>query len=210
MLPLVAEGHHSALHMVPLTTLKPCCNHFDTIFRVDQWVQYYFYHLMKCRLKEVKFLLCVMQKVSPDLSPTLSLSSLKWLSLHHDFWSWAAAAAAKSLQSCLTLCNPIDGRPSGSPIPGVLQARTLEWVAISFSNAWRWKVKVKSLSRVRLFATPGTAAYQAPPSMGFFRQEYWSGVPLPSLLVVSTGLLIVISKFGSLFFLRLLVPFSQT
>ena len=92
----------------------------------------------------------------------------------------AAAAAAKSLQSCPTLCDPIDGSPPGSAVPGILQARTLEWVAISFSNAWKWKVKVKSLSRVRLLATPWTAAHQAPPSMGFFRQEYWSGVPLPS------------------------------
>ena len=93
----------------------------------------------------------------------------------------AAAAAAKSLQSCLTLCDPIDSSPPGSPVPGVLQARILEWVAISFSNAWKWKVKVKSLSCVRLLVTPWTAAYQAPPSMGFSRQEYWSGVPLPSL-----------------------------
>jgi len=91
------------------------------------------------------------------------------------------AAAAKSLQSCLTLRDPIDGSPPGSPIPGILQARTLEWVAISFSNAWKWKVKVKSLSHVWLLATPWTAAYQAPPSMGFSRQEYWSGEPLPSL-----------------------------
>ena len=93
----------------------------------------------------------------------------------------AAAAAAKSLQSCPTLCNPIDGSPPGSDIPEILQARTLKWVAISFSNAWKWKVKVKSFSRVRLLATPWTAAYQAPPSMGFSRQEYCSGVPLPSL-----------------------------
>ena len=93
-----------------------------------------------------------------------------------------AAAAAKLLQSCPTLCDPIDGSPPGSPVPGILQARTLEWVAISFSNAWKLKVKVKSLSRVRLFPTPWTAAYQAPPSMGSSRQEYWSGVPLPSLL----------------------------
>ena len=91
-----------------------------------------------------------------------------------------AAAAAKLLQSCRTLCDPIDGSPPGSPVPGIIQARTLEWVAISFSNAWKWKVKVKSLSRVRLFATPWTAAYQAPPSMGFSRQEYWSGLPSPS------------------------------
>ena len=90
-----------------------------------------------------------------------------------------AAAAAKSLQLCPTLCDPIDGSPPGSPVPGILQARTLEWVAISFSNGWKWKVKVKSLSRVRLFATPWTAAHQAPPSMGFSRQEYWSGVPSP-------------------------------
>ena len=90
---------------------------------------------------------------------------------------------AKSLQSCPTLCNPIDGSPPGSPVPGILQARTLEWVAISFSNAWRWKVKVKLLSRVRLFATPWTAAYQAPPSMGFSRQECWSGVPLGAYII---------------------------
>ena len=94
----------------------------------------------------------------------------------------APAAAAKSLQSCPTLCDPIDGSPPGSAIPGFLQARTLEWVAISFSNAWKWKVKVKLLSRVRLSATPWTAAFQAPPSMGFSRQECWSGVPLPSLV----------------------------
>ena len=90
-----------------------------------------------------------------------------------------AVAAAKSLQSCPALCNPIDGSPPGSPIPGILQARTLEWVAISFSNAWKWKVKVKLFSHVRLFETPWATAHQAPPSMGFSRQEYWSGVPLP-------------------------------
>ena len=92
----------------------------------------------------------------------------------------SAAAAAKSLHSCPTLCDPIDGSPPGSTIPGILQARKLEWVAMSFSNAWKWKVKVKSLSRAWLLATPWTAAHQAPPSMGFSRQEYWSGVPLPS------------------------------
>ena len=140
----------------------------------------------------------------------------------------AAAAAAKSLQLCPTLCNPIDGSPPGSPIPGILQARTLEWVAISFSNAWKWKVTVKSPSCVRLlaipwtvahlhedwrllhpgdfpgkstgvgcqcllrrymlscfkhcwhFVTPWTTAHQVPLSMGFSRQEYWSGLPFPS------------------------------
>jgi len=84
---------------------------------------------------------------------------------------------AKSLQSCPTLCDPIDGSPPGSPVPGILQARTLEWVAISFFNAWKWKVKGKSLSCVRPSATPWTAAFQAHPSMGFSKQEYWSGVP---------------------------------
>ena len=82
--------------------------------------------------------------------------------------------------SRVRLCDPIDSSPPGSPVSGILQARTLEWVAISFTSAWKWKVKVKSLSRVRLLATPWTAAHQAPPSMGFSRQEYWSGVPLPS------------------------------
>ena len=91
-----------------------------------------------------------------------------------------SAAAAKSFQSCPTLCDPIDSSPPGSAIPGILQARTLEWVAISFSNAWKWKVRVKLLSRVQLLATPWTAAYQAPLSLGFSRREYWSGLPFPS------------------------------
>ena len=105
-----------------------------------------------------------------------------------------AAAAAKSLQSCPTLCNPIDSSPPGSSVPGILQARTLEWVAMSFSRAWKWKVKVKSLSRVwlllllllncfsrvQLYATPQTAVHQVPPSLGFSRQEHWSGLPFPS------------------------------
>ena len=107
----------------------------------------------------------------------VSILSCKHIHLYHFS---AAAAAAKSLQSCPTLCDPIDGSPPGSPVPRILQARTLEWVAISFSNAGKWKVKVKSLSRVRLLATPWTAAYQAPLPMGFSRQECWSGVPLPS------------------------------
>ena len=91
--------------------------------------------------------------------------------------------AAKSLQSCPTLCNPIDGTPPGSPILGILQARTLEWLAISFSNAGKGKGKVKSLSRVRLLSTPWTAAHQAPPSMGFSRLEFWSGMPLPCIYI---------------------------
>ena len=102
-----------------------------------------------------------------------------------------ATTATKSLQSCPTLCDPRDSSPPGSPVPGILQARTLEWVAISFSNAWKWKVKVKSLSRVRLLVTPWTAAYQAPPSMGFSRQEYWNGVPLPSPIII---IVIIISN----------------
>ena len=109
--------------------------------------------------------------VKTDTQRTLTAHDREGLHVH---------AAAKSLQSCPTLCDPIDGSPPGSPVLGILQARTLEWVAISFSNAWKWKVKGKSLSRVRLLATPWTAACQDPPSMGFSRQEYWSGVPLPS------------------------------
>ena len=109
-----------------------------------------------------------------------------------------AAAAAKSLQLCLTLCDPIDGSPPGSPVPGILQARTLEWVAISFSNAWKWKVKVKSLSHVRPSATSWTAAFQAPLSMGFSRQEYWSGLPLPSPIALTKWTFV--GKVMSLFF----------
>ena len=99
------------------------------------------------------------------------------------FWTPTAinaAATAKSFQSCPTLHDPIDGSPPGSPVLGIPQARILEWVAISFSNAWKWKVRVKSLSSVQLLATPWTAAYQAPPSMGLSRQEHWNGLPFPS------------------------------
>ena len=133
-----------------------------------------------------------MASVSSDVEPVGSESQGTWAptdsgifrgsqnhSLRDTKWPYnitvAAAATAKSLQSCPTLCDPRDGLLPGSPVPGILQARTLEWVAISFSSAWKWKVKAKSLSRVRLLATPWTAAFQAPPSMGFSRQEYWSG-----------------------------------
>ena len=108
----------------------------------------------------------------------LSCSSLYFYTFH----TFYSAATAKSPQSCQTLCNPIDRSPPGSPVPGILKAKTLEWVAISFSNAWKWKVTVKSFSCVQLLATPWTTAYQAPPSMGFSRQEYWSGLPLPKVI----------------------------
>ena len=91
-----------------------------------------------------------------------------------------SAAAAQLFQSCPSLCDPIDGSPPGSPVPGILQAKTLEWVAISFPNAWKWKMKVRSPNHIWLLAIPWTAAYQAPLTMGFSRQGYWSGVPLPS------------------------------
>ena len=126
------------------------------------------------------------------------------MSLH--YYQYAATAAAKSFQSCLTLCDPIDGRPPDFSVPGILQERTLEWVAISFSNAWKWKVKVKSLSCVWPSATPWTAAFQSPPSMGFSRQEYWSGVPLPSLYQYAVSLFSLIILLFSLFFLY--SPFS--
>ena len=126
---------------------------------------------------------CTLDPLGESLLSLFNLVLLRW-GLDTSFWyiCFLKAPAAKSLQSCLTLCDPIDGSPPGSPVPGILQARTLEWVAISFSNAWKWKGKVKLLSRVRPSATPRTAAFQAPPSMGFSRQEYWSGVPLLSLL----------------------------
>ena len=113
--------------------------------------------------------------LTQGLNPCLLHGQADSLPLSHQ-----VAAPAKSLQSCPTLCSPIDGSPPDSAVPGILQARTLEWVAISFSNAWNWKVKGKLLSLVQLFTTPWTAAYQVPPSMGFSRQENWSGVPLPS------------------------------
>ena len=97
--------------------------------------------------------------------------------------SLLSAAAAKSLQSCPTLFDSIDGSPPGPPISGILQARTLEWVAISFSNAWKWKVTVKSLSHVRLLVTPWTAAYQVPPFMGFSRQSTAVGCHCLILLI---------------------------
>ena len=121
---------------------------------------------------------------------------MKSRALHDSENQYSVSAAAKSLQLCQTLCNPIDSSPPGSPVPGILQARTLEWVATSFSNAWKWKVKVKSLSRVRLSATPWTAAYQAPPSIGFSRQEYWSRVSLPSPI----GCLVKWNESGSIMF----------
>ena len=147
-----------------------------------------------CRLQSMRS-----QRVGHDWATSLQTLKGKrtsWLDLlmddnarfrHEKKCSYLAATAAKLLQSCPTLCYPIDGSPPGSPIPGILQARILEWIAISFSNSWKWKVKVKSLSRVRLLVTPWTAAYQAPPSMGFSRQEYWSGVPLPSPVPILKG-----------------------
>ena len=119
--------------------------------------------------------ICIFNPIAIKLPTTLFLGGRNWKADVN-----IAAAAAKSLQSCPTLCDPVDGSPPGSCIHGILQARVLEWVAISFSNTWRCKVKVKSFSRVWLLATPRTAPYQAPASLGFSRQEYWSGLPLPS------------------------------
>ena len=119
-------------------------------------------------------------------SKSFIVSGLKFRSLIHFEFIFVygvkkcSATAVKSLQSCPTLCDPIDDSPPSSTVPGILQARTLELVAIAFSNAWKWKVKVKSLSHAWPLATPWTAAFQASLSMGFSRQEYWSRVPLPS------------------------------
>ena len=158
--------------------------------RTLDWVAISFSNAWKWKVK-VKSLSCVQLFATPRTAAYQAPLSMGFS--RQEYWSGVtvpspivmfAAAAAKSLQSCLTLCDPIDGSPPGSPVPGTPQVRTLEWVAISFSNAWKWKVKVKSLSRVRLLATPWTAAYQVPPSMGFSRQKYWSGVPLPSPIVM--------------------------
>ena len=129
-----------------------------------------------------------------DSEPFWNLSSLFFLEtlsapFSNDIWA-IIPAAAKSLQSCQTLCNPIDGSPPGSPVSGILKARKLEWVAISFSDTQKGKVKEKSLSCVWLLATPWIVAHQAPPSMGFSRQEYWSGVPLPSPPIIPGKLLL--------------------
>ena len=165
-----------------------------------------------CELKETKVMLKILQarlqqyvnRELPDVQARFrkdrgtrdQIANIWWTiekarefqkNIHFCFIDYAKASDCMLLLllsrfSCVRLCNPIDGSPPGSTIPGILQARALEWVAISFSNAWKWKVKVKSLSRVRLLATPWIAAYQAPPSIGFSRQEHWSGVPLPSPL----------------------------
>ena len=139
------------------------------------------------------------------------------MTLHMDITRWSipkSAAAAKLLQLCLTLCDPIDGSPSGSPVPGLLQARTLEGVAISFSNAWKWKVKVGSLSRVRLLTTPWTADHQAPPSMGFFqaRVPEWGAIAFSDTkMQLKMEKLYTISKnkTRSWLRLRLRTPYSK-
>ena len=172
---LDVQGYHYHLYWI-------------TLNRVSTFLEYILIFAYYLKNKEtsilISFPLSILSckiKISPDWCMLKCVyPSEKHLNNPNLFYDeMTAAAAAKSLQSCPTLCDPTDGSPPGSPIPGILQTRTLEWVAISFSNAWKWKVKVKSLSCVRLLATPWTAAHQGPPSMGFSRQEYWSGVPLP-------------------------------
>ena len=148
------------LIVVVAMSLKCCILTWFTVLKTCSWKNKQTNKLMICENVFFFLFVCLFFVVVFSLKPL-------------------AAAAAKSLQSCLTLGDSIDSSPQGSPVPGILQARTLEWVAISFSNAWKWKVKVKSLSRVRIFPTPWTAAHQLPPSIGFARQEYWSGVPSP-------------------------------
>ena len=147
-----------------------------TLININKTIILYLFYLLNC----VVFILVSFHSVILFMKFIICKTKGKKEFIYTFLIHIAAAAAAKLLQSCLTPCDPIDGSPPGSPVPGILQARTLEWVAISFSNAWKWKVKVKSLSRVQLLETPWTAAYQAPPSMGFFRQRYWSGLPVPS------------------------------
>ena len=171
------EGLGETFCLVFTTVSLQHYNNGNGSFAISRWVIYTHAH--------IAIYLC---------SPGIEFAPPKWEGdAGPDQWSAkevaaAAAAAAKSLQSCPTLCDPIDSSPPGSPVPGILQARTLEGIAFSFSKAWKWKVKGKSLSLVWLLATPWTAAYQAPPSMGFSRQEYWSGVPLPSLKQVAVAI----------------------
>ena len=170
--------------------------HYFTILNISTFSIYIIYLYNYSQLNVYYGILYFFLLISPKVALIFNLFS----------FMFAAAAAAKSLQSCLTLWDPIDGSPPGSAIPGILQARTLEWVAISFSNAWKWKVKVKSLSRVRPLVTPWTAAYQAPPSMGFSRQEYWSGVPLPSPVLC----LLIINSSTPHYSLSVLLPQGQS
>ena len=139
--------------------------------REDAW-----YHFNFLKFTEVWF-------VTQDVVYPGECSVYTWEGVFFCIWMEILKISMRSILSNVlfkTLCDPIDGSPPGSPVLGILQAGTLEWVAISFSIAWKWKVKVKSLSRIWLVVTAWTAAYQAHPSMGFSRQEYWSGVPLPS------------------------------
>ena len=137
----------------------------------------------KNRIIDSEFWLLVLSSDWLKHSPEFYIDILDWpIFANLSLSLFAAAAAAKLLQSCPTLCDPIDGSPPGPSVHGIFQARVLEWVVISFSNVWKWKVKVKSLSCVWPLETPLTAVHQAPLSMGFSRQEYWSGVPSPSPL----------------------------
>ena len=125
-----------------------------------------YFNKAKSKIKTGKDLNVSLKKISELLTGTHK-NAQKSLVIREMQSENYSDTAAKSLLSCPTLCDPIGGSPPGSPVPGILQARTLGWGAISFSNAWKWKVKGKSLSRIRLLATPWTTAYQAPPSMGF-------------------------------------------
>ena len=120
---------------------------------------------------------CTMLRTSIHSSSSTLSDIIPWIYLSLPLYNHSESEVA---QSCPTLSDLMDCSLPGSSIHGIFQAIVLEWVAISFSNAWKWKVKVKSLTQVQLLATSWTAAYQAPQSMGFSRQEYWSGVPLPS------------------------------
>ena len=160
-------------------SLYICRNLFAFIFFLVKYLLTHFKNFIYFLIEWYLLYRLLLFSVKPQHESAIGIhiSSPFWTSLHSSFPSHPSG---KSLQSCPTLCDPIDGSPPGSPVPGILKARTLEWAAISFSNVWKWEVKVKSFSRVQLVASPWTVAYQAPPSMGFSRQESWSGVPLPS------------------------------
>ena len=160
---LLKVWHTSVLEKCKLFVIPKSCR-FSVLLKTlmhDLWVsqklqkflKVFFFFLINSFLRLINWSFLSRSSLINSFSPPQLKFGLGSLNSVH------ATATAKSLQSCPTLCDPVDGSPPGSPVPGVLQARTLEWVAISFSNAWKWKVKVKLLSHVRLFSTPWTAVY---------------------------------------------------
>ena len=159
----------SALFIIARTWKQPSCPSADEWIR-KLWYIYTMEYYSAIKKNTMESVLMRWMKPEPIIQSEVS---------QKEKHQYSMLLLLLSRLSCPTLCDPRDGCPPGFPVTGILQARTRVWVAISFSNAWKWKVKGKSLSRVQRSATPWTAAFQAPLSLGFSRQEYWSGLPLP-------------------------------